>query len=164
MVNRRSAYAATEAIIPNVAVFQEVNSVYGSVAAAVRQKDVKAVMDFVAEDGMAIGLDGTVHKRHEWEQDMIKDAAAVKSFENVHYQIDKLTVTGGEATAYTTELFSGTLAAGGQKFSSKIGCRDMLIKTPKGWRLKLSETIKSSQQIDGQAFSSKAHTRHGKSA
>lgn len=129
----------------------DINALYTKIEAAMKAKNVKGIM--------ALGTPDFVTIDHGQKMDAKQSAAMmeqqfkmIKSFDSLKMKLSKIDIKGKNAVATTTYSFNGDITGpdGKQhKMADKGVTKDILVKTPKGWLFKSSETISQHPTMDG---------------
>jgi ketosteroid isomerase-like protein len=138
------------------AVRKEIEGLYAKMVQAMKNKNIKSVMETGTPDFTMKQANGQVLKAKDVAVQMQGEFAMTKSVDQCTMTIDKLTVNGN--TAVSTASYIMAMTVGGQKpgethkFTSKGINKDTLVKTPKGWKFKSVENVKDTMTMDGKPF------------
>lgn len=144
----------------NAAVKRELTALFVKFSIAFKKKDVKTALSFFSSDYIATES-GKKITRAQVESQMTLALANLKSVDTLTWDIEKISVKGGQATTEALETLSatvvdtvGTLGKKGETHRLKDveRTRDVFVKTPKGWLLKRSDTLFANISIDGRKF------------
>lgn len=129
----------------------DIQALYGKLQAAMKAKNTKAVMALGAPDFTSIDH-GMKLNAKQTAQMMDMQFKMVKSMDNLKMNVQKLDIKGKKAAATASFSFSGKMTGQDGKvhtLSDSGVTKDTLVKTPKGWLFKSTETVSSHPMMDG---------------
>ena len=135
------------------AVRKQIEAAYARSDKAVKTRDVSHLMDDATPD-MTSKTEGRVIKGTDLINVMKQQLAMFKSIDEVSSKITSFKVNGGTAVVNAESTLVGTLVGPDQKphkLRSVSKDRDTWVKTPKGWKVKLTETLGQKNTLDGKA-------------
>lgn len=125
---------------------------YAKIGAAMAKKDIDAVAKFCAPDWKNKAANGKTMTLEEWKTTL---KIGIQQFGTVKFSVKVKTVKlkGNVATVSNDQTFEATVVDAGDNkthiFKQVEDCNDVLVKTPKGWLLKSSETVSAKEYRDG---------------
>jgi len=137
----------------------DINAVYGKVTAAMKAKDIKALMATGTPDFTMKDMSGKVHNAKEATEMMGSQFKVMTSVEDVKMTPKSYDIKGKTATVMADFIMKVTMPGPDNKphkFSSIGLTKDTFVKTPKGWMLKGTEAVKESTLMDGKPMNAAA--------
>lgn len=130
---------------------KEISANYAAISQAFVKRDETKIESFFARDYKIVQPNGQglahdhVLQAMRWQ---------MKAMQHPHWdrKVRSVTLTGGQAVAIVDGDFSGTIVApdGRSHVVRQVSTsKDVWIKTPKGYRLRQSQVLKSSATMDG---------------
>jgi ketosteroid isomerase-like protein len=125
---------------------------YAKIGAALAKKDIDGVAKFCAPDWKNKAANGKTMTLEEWKTAL---KVGIQQFGTVKFSVKVKTVKlkGNMATVTNDQTFEATVADSTDNkthtFKQVENCNDVLVKTPKGWLMKASETVSVKEYRDG---------------
>ncbi|HYP26725.1 MAG TPA: nuclear transport factor 2 family protein, partial [Blastocatellia bacterium] len=124
---------------------KELQAKYAKVVEAYRNRDIKAFMENKTPDFTAKSLNGRVATREQVESGVKQRMERIIRLNYLRIKIERLTVTGDEAVAITTQEFSRVVADGQGRERTVVSKgtthRDRWVKAESRWMLKSVEEL-----------------------
>lgn len=142
---------------PECVVRKELEVKYAKVVEAYKDKDIKAFMANKAPHFTGKSVNGGLATREQVEAGVKQRMGRIKKVNYLKIKIKKLTVTGDEAVAITTQEFSRVVAdAEGREHkvvSKGTTHRDTWVRSESGWMLKsVEELVQGKEIVEGQSI------------
>ncbi len=131
---------------------REIRAQYARTVQYSKQKNVEGLLRQMAPDFLYKAKNGNVMNKQMVEQAMRAQYALIKSVDKRTTTIKKMEIKGNTARVITQEELAVTLVdAQGKphKVVSKATTRDTWVKTPQGWKVKMTEILDEQTTIDG---------------
>jgi ketosteroid isomerase-like protein len=130
----------------------ELEAIYAKVDEATRNKDIKAIRAYMAEDFTSKRQDGKILDRNESLETLAQSLNSLKEIQSSSTKIDKLKEENGALIADTTQLLKATIDGPDNKPHELVATaksRDTWSHTEHGWMIKHSEDLGQSATMDG---------------
>lgn len=141
------ARAATDA---NRSVFE---AIYKASAKALKDRDLKTINSYEAEDFSLKTIDGKSMNREQANASLEKSLAIFKTISKADEEITEIKIENDTATLQVTEKMSATTIADPQgkehSVESTTKSRDIWIKKGDKWLIKYSEVLEDTSTLDG---------------
>jgi len=131
---------------------REIRAQYARTVQYSKQKNVEGLLRQMAPDFLYKAKNGNVMNKQMVEQAMRAQYALIQSVDKRTTTIKKMEIKGNTARVITQEELAVTLVdAQGKphKVVSKATTRDTWVKTPQGWKVKMTEILDEQTTIDG---------------
>jgi ketosteroid isomerase-like protein len=131
---------------------REIRAQYARTVQYSKQKNVEGLLRQMAPDFLYKAKNGNVMNKQMVEQAMRAQYALIQSVDKRTTTIKKMEIKGNTARVITQEELAVTMVdAQGKphKVVSKATTRDTWVKTPQGWKVKMTEILDEQTTIDG---------------
>jgi hypothetical protein len=135
---------------------RELEALYAQSARIIKQDERYALkrffLDHTTPDFRLKSENGKTISREDAAEAMESGAMAAARFTGQEYRILKLTLKGNEAIALykeSTTAIIGDAQGNPHKIISSSTARDTWVKTPEGWKTRLTEVLSSKTLLDG---------------
>lgn len=131
---------------------REIRAQYARTVQYSKQKNVEGLLRQMAPDFLYRAKNGNVMNKQMVEQAMRVQYALIQSVDKRTTTIEKMEIKGNTARVITQEELAVTMVdAQGKphKVVSKATTRDTWVKTPQGWKVKMTEILDEQTTIDG---------------
>jgi hypothetical protein len=135
---------------------RELEAIYAQSARVIKQDERYALkrffLDHTTADFRLKSENGKTVNREDAAEAMESGAMAAAHFTGQTYRILKLTMKGSEAIALykeSTTAVIGDSQGNAHKIVSSSTARDTWVKTPEGWKTRLTEVLSSKTLLDG---------------
>lgn len=131
----------------------DLEAIYAKVDQATKNKDIKTIRSYMAEDFSAKTQDGKVLKRDEALGTLEQSLAAMGEIHSSMTTIDSLKEEENGAVAETTQTVKATVNGPDNKSHELVATaksRDTWAHSKQGWMIKQSEDLGQSVTVDGQ--------------
>jgi ketosteroid isomerase-like protein len=131
---------------------REIRAQYARTVQYSKQKNVEGLLRQMAPDFLYKAKNGNVMNKQMVEQAMRAQYALIQSVDKRTTTIKKMEIKGNTARVITQEELAVTMVdAQGtpHKVVSKATTRDTWVKTPQGWKVKMTEILDEQTTIDG---------------
>jgi ketosteroid isomerase-like protein len=130
----------------------DLEAIYAKVDQATKNKDVKSLRAYMAEDFSMKREDGKVLNRNESLDVITQSLGQVGEIQSSTTTIDKLKEEDGTVVADTTQILKATIDGQDSKSHQLVATaksRDTWIHTEHGWLIKHSDDLGQSATMDG---------------
>jgi ketosteroid isomerase-like protein len=138
----------------------DIKQMYSKLNAAMKAKDVDKVLALTTPDFKESKINGKVVPAKEAAQAMRARFSATTRVDDATIKPDSITVTGDKAVVWTSYTMKAQLVDKEGKMGPKGAkhemadagkTRDILVRTPKGWRFSETKTLKQAPTMDGKS-------------
>lgn len=131
---------------------QQIRAEYDKTVRFTKQKNVDGLLRQMTPDFLYKTKEGQILNRQTVELLMRQDFARIQTIHTRTTQIQRIQVTGNVAQVVTRErtVFTATDPQGKPvKMDLRATTRDTWVKTPQGWRVKITEVLDEQRFMDG---------------
>jgi ketosteroid isomerase-like protein len=131
---------------------RQIRAEYAKTIQYTKQKNVEGLLRQMTPDFLYKTKSGEVWNKQMVEAAMRTQYARTKSVDKRTTTIKRMEIKGNTARVTTEEVVAVTmLDAQGvpRKWQSKATTRDTWVKTPQGWKVKLTEVLNEQTTVDG---------------
>lgn len=131
---------------------REIRAAYDAIVRYTKQKNVEGLLRLMTPDFMYKTRRGTVLSKQAMEMAMRDHYARIQSVKKRTTTIKKMEFRGNTVRVTTAELFVATMLdplGKPHEFVNRATTRDTWVKTPHGWKIKMTEILEEETVIDG---------------
>jgi len=133
----------------------DITALYGKLTAAMKAKDIKGVMATGTPDFTMKEASGKVYNAKDAATMMDSQFKMMKSVDEVKMTPKTISIKGKTAVVMGDFVMKVVMTGPDgkdHKFAGTGLTKDTFVKTPKGWLVKSTETVKESMMMDGKPF------------